>query len=126
VHWCVISPQNPLQLLTVHMTNTDLLVASRQLLLTLLLLYGSYFALIIPLNWWYRRRRSAAYGLTRAGRSWKALFLAALATAVLTQWPVLVHTLVDAVHPLGTMEPGGRRSSICPGEDGSSGCLPES
>jgi membrane protease YdiL (CAAX protease family) len=105
VHWRVISPQNPLQLLTVHMTNMELLVASRQLLLTLILLYGSYFALIIPINWWYRRRGRAAYGLTRAGRSWKALILAALATAALTQWPVLVHTLVDAVHPLGTMEP---------------------
>jgi membrane protease YdiL (CAAX protease family) len=105
VRWRVISPQNPLQLLTVHMTNTELLVASRQLLLTLILLYGSYFALIIPINWWYRRRGRAAYGLTRAGRSGKALLLAALATAVLTQWPVLVHTLVDAVHPLGPMEP---------------------
>jgi membrane protease YdiL (CAAX protease family) len=105
VHWRLISPQNPLQLLTVHMTNTELLVASRQLLLTLILLYGSYFLLIIPINWWYRHRGRAAYGLTRAGRSWKALILAALATAALTQWPVLVHTLVDAVHPLGTMEP---------------------
>jgi membrane protease YdiL (CAAX protease family) len=105
VHWRLISPQNPLQLLTVHMTNTELLVASRQLLLTLILLYGSYFAIIIPINWWYQRRGRAAYGLTRAGRSWKALILAALATAVLTQWPVLIHTLVDAVHPLGAMEP---------------------
>jgi hypothetical protein len=51
VHWRVISPQNPLQLLTFHTTNTELLVASRQLLLTLILLYGSYFALIIPINW---------------------------------------------------------------------------
>jgi membrane protease YdiL (CAAX protease family) len=105
VHWRVVSPQNPLQLLTVHMTNKELLVASRQLLLTLILLYGSYFALIIPINWWYRQRGREAYGLTRAGRSWKALILAALATAVLTQWPVLVHTLVDTVHPLGKTEP---------------------
>jgi hypothetical protein len=37
------------------MTNTELLVASRQLFLTLILLYGSYFALIIPINWWYRQ-----------------------------------------------------------------------
>jgi hypothetical protein len=28
VYWRVISPQDPLQLLTVHMTNTELLVAS--------------------------------------------------------------------------------------------------
>jgi len=26
-----------------------------------------------------------------------------IATAVLTQWPVLLHTLVDAIHPLGVM-----------------------
>src|SRR5258708_6261923 len=95
VRWRVISPQNPLELLTVHMTNTELLVASRQLLLTLILLYGSYFALIIPINWWYRQRGRAAYGLTRAGRSWKALILAALATAALTQWPVLVQAFFD-------------------------------
>jgi hypothetical protein len=105
VRWGVISPQNPLKLLTVHTTNGELLVASRQLLLILILTYGSYFALIIPINWWYRQRGRVAYGLTRAGRSWKALILAALATAALTQWPVLIHTLVDAVHPLGTMEP---------------------
>jgi membrane protease YdiL (CAAX protease family) len=105
VRWRVISPQNPLKLLTVHTTNAELLVASRQLFLILILTYGSYFALIIPINWWYRQRGRVAYGLTRAGRSWKALILAALATAALTQWPVLIHTLVDAVHPLGTMEP---------------------
>jgi hypothetical protein len=56
VHWRVISPQNPLQLLTVHMTNTELLLASRQLLLTPILLCGSYFGLIIPINWWYQQR----------------------------------------------------------------------
>jgi len=103
--WGVISPQNPLKSLTVHTTNTELLVASRQLLLVLILLYGSYFALIVPINCWYRQRGRAAYGLTRAGHPRKALIVAALATAALTQWPVLVHTLVDAVHPLGTMEP---------------------
>jgi membrane protease YdiL (CAAX protease family) len=105
VHWRFISPTSPLDLLTTHMTNAELLVASRQLLLTLILLYGSYFLLIIPINWWYRRRGRAAYGLTRAGRPWKALILAGLATAVLTQGPVLIHTLVDAIHPLGAMAP---------------------
>lgn len=105
VRWHVASPQNPIGLLTVHMTNAELLTASRQLFLVLMVLYGSYFALIVPINWWYRQRGRAAYGLTRAGLSGKALILAALATAALTQWPVLVHTLVDAVHPLGPMEP---------------------
>src|ERR1700679_137382 len=51
VRWGVISPQNPLKLLTVHTTNGELLVASRQLLLILTITYGSYFALIIPINW---------------------------------------------------------------------------
>lgn len=101
----VISPVSPFDLLTPHSTNADLIVASRQLFLALFLIYGSYFLLIIPINWWYRRRGRAAYGLTRAGRTWKALLVAALATAALTQWPVLVHTLVDVIHPLGTMAP---------------------
>jgi hypothetical protein len=49
-HWHLISTKNPLELLTVHATNADLLVASRQLFLALMLLYGSYFLLIIPIN----------------------------------------------------------------------------
>lgn len=109
VQWLVdrrlISPVSPFDLLNSHMTNAELLVASRQLFLALILIYLSYFALIIPINWWHRRRGPAAYGVTCAGRPWKALLLAALATSVLTQWPVLVHTLVDAVHPLGAMAP---------------------
>jgi hypothetical protein len=48
-----------------------------------MLLYGSYFVLIVPINWWYRRRGREAYGLTRAGRPWKTLILAAITTAVL-------------------------------------------
>jgi membrane protease YdiL (CAAX protease family) len=105
IHRGVISPVSPFSLLTTHSTNANLLVASRQLSLVLLLTYSSYFALMVPINWWYRRRGRAAYGLTRAGHSWTALVLAGLAAAVLTQWPVLVHTLVDAIHPLGAMEP---------------------
>ena len=41
VHFRLISPANPFELLTVHATNADLLVASRQLFLGLILLYGS-------------------------------------------------------------------------------------
>jgi membrane protease YdiL (CAAX protease family) len=105
LHWRLISPTNPFSLLTSHTTNADLLIASRQLLLVLLLANFSYFVLIVPINWWHRRRAAAAYGLTRAGRPWKALILAGFATSALTQWPVLVHSLVDAVHPLGAMAP---------------------
>jgi membrane protease YdiL (CAAX protease family) len=105
VRWRLVSPANPFDLFSVHATNADLLVASRRLFVALMLLYGSYFVLIIPINWWYRRRGRAAYGLTRAGRPWKTLILVAAATAALTQWPVLLHTLVDAIHALGSMAP---------------------
>ena len=105
VHWQFISPQNPFDLLTIHTTDAELLVASRQLFVALVCIYFSYFVLIIPINWWHRRSGAAAYGLTRAGLPWRTLILAAVATSALTQWPVLVHTLVDAVHPLGTMAP---------------------
>lgn len=104
-HRRLISTTNPFDLLTAHTTDAELLVASRQLFLALILIYGSYFLLIIPINWWYRRRGREAYGLTRAGRSSKALVLAGLGAAVLSAWPVLIHTLVDAVHPLGPMAP---------------------
>jgi membrane protease YdiL (CAAX protease family) len=53
----------------------------------------------------YRRRGRTAYGLTRAGLSWKTLILAGVGTSFLTQWPVLIHSLVDAIHPLGAMAP---------------------
>ena len=105
VHWRLISTANPLDLLNAHSTDAQLLLASRQLFLALILTYGSYFLLIVPINWWYRRRGRVAYGLTRAARPWKALILAGLATVVLAAWPVLVHTLVDAIHPLGAMAP---------------------
>lgn len=105
VHWRLVSPTNPFDLLTDHTSNSDLLFASRQFFLTLVLLYGSYFALIVPINCWYRRRGRKAYGITRAGLTWKALVLAGVATSVLTQWPVLLHTLIDAIHPLGATAP---------------------
>lgn len=105
VHWRFISPQNPFDLLTAHTTDAGLLVASRQLFLALVFIYISYFVIIVPVNWWQRRRGPAAYGLTRAGRAWKALIITALAASALTQWPVLVHSLIDAVHPLGAMAP---------------------
>lgn len=100
-----ISTANPFDLLTTQTTNAELLLASRQLFLALVLIYGSYFVLIVPISWWYRRRGLAAYGLTRAGRPWKMLLLAGAATAILAAWPVLLHTLVDAIHPLGPMVP---------------------
>lgn len=101
----IVSVSNPFALLTSHITNADLLLASRRLLLIWVLQYGSYFALIIPLNWWYRRRGPRSYGLTRAGHSLKWLVAAGVAAACLFEIPVLVLSLVDAVHPLGVMAP---------------------
>ena len=102
----LISDQNPFNLLTVHATNTDLLVASRQLALAFLFIYLSFFVIIVPLDWLRRRRGPATYGLTRAGRCLKALIVAGVAAAALSEWPVLIHSLVDAVHPLGAMAAG--------------------
>ncbi|MBE7157187.1 MAG: CPBP family intramembrane metalloprotease [Rhodospirillales bacterium] len=101
----LISTISPFALLTTQATDADLLLASRQLLLAFALIYGSFAAVIVPIGWWQRHDGRKQYGLTRSGSSWKTLLAAALATSVLTQWPVLVHTLVDAVHPLGAMAP---------------------
>ena len=76
VRWHLVSAQNPFDLLSAHTTNSELLVASQQMFLRLMIRYGSYFVLIIPIGYWYRRRGPAAYGVTRAGRSWNALILA--------------------------------------------------
>ena len=100
-----ISSVSPFDLLTPHTTNAGLLLASRQMFLALLLIYASFFALIVPINWWRGKRGRAAYGLTRAGRPWKVLIAAGIVTVILAAWPVLVHTLIDAIHPLGAMAP---------------------
>ncbi len=101
----ILSFSDPFALLTSHTTNADLLLASRRLLLIWILQYGSYFALILRLNWWHRRRGPTAYGLTRAGHSMRWLVVAGLAAACLSECPVLLLSLVDAVHPLGAMAP---------------------
>lgn len=99
------SPPNPLDNLTVHITNAELISATRQMFVLLMLQYAGYFLLIIPINWWYRRRGAAAYGLTRAGRSWTMLLLAGLATLALTEAPGLIVTSLNAIHPLGKTVP---------------------
>jgi membrane protease YdiL (CAAX protease family) len=105
VHWRLAALASPFELLTAHTTDANLLLASRRLLLIWILQYGSYFLLIIPLNWWRRRRGRNAYGLTRSGHTWGWLVLAGLIAASFSECPVLIHSLVDAVHPLGAMEP---------------------
>ncbi len=96
---------NPLASFTVGITDAELLTASRRLLVLLLLQYVGWFVLIIPLNWWHRRRGPAAYGFTRAGRSWTALLLAGLATAGLVEWPVMSVNLANSFYQLGETVP---------------------
>lgn len=99
------APPNPLNTLTVHVTNAELITATRQMFVLLMLQYAGYFLLIIPINWWHRRRGTRAYGLTRAGHSFAMLFLAGIATLALTELPGLVVTLANAIHPLGKTVP---------------------
>ncbi len=96
---------NPLANLTVGITNTELITLARRLFVGLMLQYSGYFLLIIPINWWHRRRGLAAYGLTKAGRSWTWLVLAGAATAALAAWPVLSVGIVNAIHPFGETVP---------------------
>ena len=100
-----VSPANPLATFTVGITDTELIAATRQIFVLLVLQYAGWFLLIIPINWWYRRRGPAAYGLTRAGRSWTALLLAGIATAALSQWPSLLVEIVNGIHSLGETVP---------------------
>jgi membrane protease YdiL (CAAX protease family) len=96
-----IRPTNPLNTLTVAITDAELISATWQLAVLVMLQYAGWFLLIIPINYWHRRRGPAAYGLTRAGHSWTALILAGLATAALCVWPALAVDLVNVVSPLG-------------------------
>jgi membrane protease YdiL (CAAX protease family) len=92
---------NPLANFTVNISNPELVTASVQFLTILMLQYAGWFLLIIPINAWHRRRGPAAYGLTRSGRSWRYLLVAGLATAALSEWPVLSLSLVDSFYDLG-------------------------
>src|SRR5436190_16771594 len=98
---------NPLENFTVSITDAELLVRARNLFVSLLLQYAGYFLLIIPINWWHRRRGPRAYGLTRAGRSWKSLVLAGVGTVAATTlilWPVTGLLIADQVYKLGLGE----------------------
>jgi membrane protease YdiL (CAAX protease family) len=92
---------NPLGTFTRDITNAELITASRQMFVILLMQYAGWFLLILPINWWHRRRGLAAYGLTRAGHSWTALLLASIGTAALAEWPVLSISVADSIHNLG-------------------------
>src|SRR5262249_6213340 len=100
-----LQPVNPLPGLTADVTDAELIAATGQLTVLLLLQYAGWFLLAVPINWWHRRPRPAAYGLTRAGRPWSALLLAGLATTALAAWPVLGVQLIDATYGLGETVP---------------------
>src|SRR5580698_11175972 len=51
-----VSVTNPLNNLSVHTTDAELITASRQMFVLLMFQYAGYFLLIFPINWWYRRR----------------------------------------------------------------------
>jgi membrane protease YdiL (CAAX protease family) len=93
---------NPLGGLTVHMNGSELIEAARQLFILLIFQYAGYFLLIIPINWWHRRRGASAYGLTKAGHSWRLLLLAGLGTAALSEWLVLGVGFLNSLHPSET------------------------
>ena len=102
-----VQAANPLAGFTADISDAALLTATRQLFVLLVLQYAGWFLLIIPINWWHRRRGPAAYGLTRAGRSWTALLLAGIGTVVtvsLVVWPASTLLLVDAIYDLNLGE----------------------
>ncbi len=102
IRLCGIPVTNPLANFTVNITDAQLITASRQMFVLLMLQYAGFFFLIVPINWWHRRRGPAAYGLTKAGRPWALLVLAGLATAALSEWPVLGVGLLNSLFPSQT------------------------
>jgi membrane protease YdiL (CAAX protease family) len=96
---------NPLPEFRVDISDAALLTAAWQLGVLLLLQYAGWFLLIIPINAWHRRRGPAAYGLTRAGRSWSGLVLAGLGMVALTFWLTLGVSLLNTVYHLGETVP---------------------
>lgn len=94
---------NPLETFTAAVTDSQLVTASRQMFVLLVLQYIGYFAIIIPINWWHRRRGPAAYGVTRAGWSWLALLAAGVGTVAMTTvivWPASTLLLLDSAYHL--------------------------
>ena len=100
-----VQVRNPLNTFTADITDAQLLTSARQMLVVLFLQYAGFFVLIIPINWWHRRSGRVSYGLTRGGRSWKALVLAGVATAAIATWPLLTVGLAEMVWKFGETVP---------------------
>ncbi len=98
-----VSVTNPLSTLRPNITNDQLLVASGQMFVLLMFQYGGYFLLALPLNWWYRRRGLSAYGLTRSGRSWKAIAAISIGTAAWSACPLLAINFFNSLHNSDTV-----------------------
>jgi membrane protease YdiL (CAAX protease family) len=106
IRWLgVTALTNPLGNFTADVTDAELLGATHQLVVLLAWQYAGWFLLIIPINGWHRRQGPAAYGLTRAGHSWRTLLLAGLATAALSLWPTLSLDAIDGIYNLGETAP---------------------
>lgn len=96
---------NPLTHINAQITDAELLFAARDLFFLLAMQYAGWFLLIVPINWWHRRSGPAAYGLTRAGKLWKMLLAAGVATAALSAWPETGVQLLDRVYHIGPTVP---------------------
>lgn len=94
---------NPLADFRADITGPELLTASRRMAVLLLLQYAGLFLLAFPVGWWRRRRGPSAYGLTKAGCSWKTLLAVAVVTAALSEWLVLGITLLNSWFPSPTV-----------------------
>lgn len=90
--------ESPLAHLSPQMDNSDLLFAARDAFIIIAMQYAGWFLLIVPINWWHRRSGPAAYGLTKAGKSWKTLLAAGVVAATLSAWPQIGVQLLDAAY----------------------------
>jgi membrane protease YdiL (CAAX protease family) len=100
-----LQADNPLAHINAQISNAELLAATRDLFFLLLMQYAGWFLLIIPINCWHRRSGPAAYGLTRAGKSWKFLLGTGVAAAALAAWPSIGVQLLDRAYDLGPTVP---------------------
>jgi membrane protease YdiL (CAAX protease family) len=105
VHVFGLHLTNPLARFTADVTDAELVADSWQLFILLAVQYSGWFLFIIPMNYWRRRRGPAAYGLTRAGKSWIALLVIGVATAAVSLWFTLGIDFLNALHPIGETAP---------------------
>lgn len=96
-----LTPANPLHRLAADTTPGELLGISWELLQVLLLQYGGWFVLILPIGWWHRRRRFREYGVTTAGKPLGSLALTGVVLFCIADLPVKVLDVIDKAVGLG-------------------------